>query len=187
MEETSQFVPNNYGIQNIYYGTVINVYYNEYRMCDSAYSTCRESTTVEDDEIFEEDAPQEGKTVDYDALVSKCFTFPSEFTKWKVEAVMNNHYQGSHAELALIEVTLYDHGQLKRRNAHTAFIRALEAWGLIKIANEEEFEQIRKGITDKFGRIPNTGYKNWADELLNDRTICEKIGKQLGDTMPYVR
>ena len=49
MEETSQFVPNNYGIQNIYYGTVINVYYNEYRMCDSAYSTCRESTTVEDD------------------------------------------------------------------------------------------------------------------------------------------
>ena len=71
MEETSQFVPNNYGIQNIYYGTVINVYYNEYRMCDSAYSTCRESTTVEDDEIFEEDAPQEGKTVDYDALVSK--------------------------------------------------------------------------------------------------------------------
>jgi len=76
---------------------------------------------------------------------------------------------------------------LKRRNAHTAFIRALEAWGLIKIANEEEFEQIRKGITDKFGRIPNTGYKNWADELLNDRTICEKIGKQLGDTMPYVR
>ena len=64
MEETSQFVPNNYGIQNIYYGTVINVYYNEYRMCDSAYSTCRESTTVEDDEIFEEDAPQDGELIE---------------------------------------------------------------------------------------------------------------------------
>ena len=64
MEETSQFVPNNYGIQNIYYGTVINVYYNEYRMCDSAYNTCRESTTVEDDEIFEEDAPQDGELIE---------------------------------------------------------------------------------------------------------------------------
>ena len=68
MEETSQFVPNNYGIQNIYYGTVINVYYNEYRMCDSAYNTCRESTTVEDDEIFEEDAPQEGKAFDSESF-----------------------------------------------------------------------------------------------------------------------
>jgi hypothetical protein len=64
MEETSQFVPNNYGIQNIYYGTVIYVYYNEYRMCDSAYNTCRESTTVEDDEIFEEDAPQDGELIE---------------------------------------------------------------------------------------------------------------------------
>ena len=64
MEETSQFVPNNYGIQNIYYGTVIYVYYNEYRMCDSAYNTCRESTTVEDDEILEEDAPQEGELIE---------------------------------------------------------------------------------------------------------------------------
>ena len=64
MEETSQFVPNNYGIQNIYYGTVINVYYNDYRMCDSAYNTCRKSTTVEDDEIFEEDAPQDGELIE---------------------------------------------------------------------------------------------------------------------------
>ena len=64
MEETSQFVPNNYGIQNIYYGTVIYVYYNEYRMCDSAYNTCRESTTVEDDEIIEEDAPQDGELIE---------------------------------------------------------------------------------------------------------------------------
>ena len=68
MEETSQFVPNNYGIQNIYYGTVINVYYNEYRMCDSAYNTCRESTTVEDDEFIEEDAPQEGKAFDSESF-----------------------------------------------------------------------------------------------------------------------
>ena len=40
------------------------MYYNEYRMCDSAYNTCRESTTVEDDEIFEEDAPQDGELIE---------------------------------------------------------------------------------------------------------------------------
>ena len=132
--------------------------------------------------------PQEDKNDD-DSLVvvSKCFKFTSEFTKGKVEAVMNENYHGSHAELALIEVALYDHGQLKRRNAHTPFIRALVAWGIIKIANEDELELIRKGMTDKFRRIPDAGYKDWGDELLNDRVTCDNIGKQLGDTMPYIR
>lgn len=143
---------------------------------------------VAENKDTEEDQP-EGDGGDDDALatVKKCFKFTSEFTKGKVEAVMNDHYHGSHAELALVEVALYDHGQLKRRNAHTAFIRALVAWGLIKIANEDELEQIRKGMTDKFRRIPKDGYKVWGDELLDDRITCDNISKQLGDTMPYIR
>ena len=131
--------------------------------------------------------PRVPKQDSHSTIVSEVFRFPSDFTKGKLAAVVNEHYQGSHSKLALIEVALYDHGQLKLRNSHTAFIRALEAWGIIKIANEDEFRQIRKGLTDKFGRIPDAGYKDWGDELSNDKTICDKIGKQLGKTMPYIR
>ena len=136
-------------------------------------------------EMMKQDQPHGSNKAQKDK--NDCFKFPSDFTREKLEAVMNENYHGSHTELALIEVALYDHGQLKRRNAHTAFIRALVAWGLIKIADEDELEQMRKGLTDKFRRIPKDGYKAWGDELLDDKATCDNIGKQLGDTMPYIR
>ena len=117
---------------------------------------------------------------------ASCFRFPSEFTKQQVAAAVKKFYHGEHADLALIEITLFDHGQLKRRNAHTAFVKTLVAWGILK-ADEEEREQIIRGLKDKFKRLPKDGYKEWGDVLLNDKNMCAKIGEVLGPTMSYKR
>ena len=135
---------------------------------------------------IEEESPED-ETGDDSSSISKCFRFASDFVRQKVTALVKKYYKGSHAELALMEITLYDHGQLKKRNAHTAFVRSLVVWGIVKVADEEAFKQIVKGITDKFGRMPETGYKEWGQELLNDKETCINIGKELGETMPYNR
>ena len=124
---------------------------------------------------------------DHVSSISKSFCFPSEFTKQKVDAVVKTFYKGEHAELALIEVTLYDHKQLRKRNKHTAFVKSLVAWGILKVESEKELKQIVKGITDKYGRLPNKGYMEWGKEHLNDKNTCIDIGKLLGETMPYNR
>ena len=48
---------------------------------------------------------------------SACFKFPNDFTRERVAAAVKEFYHGSAANLALIEIVLYDHGQLKKRNA----------------------------------------------------------------------
>ena len=116
----------------------------------------------------------------------KCFKFVNDFIKDKVAAVVNSFYHGEHADLALIEVALYDHGQLRKRNSHTAFVNTLVDWGHI-IANEAELNQIISGIKDKYKRLPVEGYKEWDDIFLNDRNRCIEIGKLLGSTMKYQR
>ena len=116
---------------------------------------------------------------------ASCFRFTSEFTKQQVAAAVKKFYHGEHADLALIETTLYDHGQLKKRNTHTAFIRTLIDWGLID--TDEGINQILSGIKDKFHRLPKEGYEEWDNTFLNDKNICIEIGKMLGPTMKYKR
>ena len=118
--------------------------------------------------------------------VAHCFRFPCEFTKQQVAEVLRTFYGGEHANLALIEVTLYDHGQLKKRNQHTAFVRSLVAWGLIDV-DEAGVKQIVSGIKDKFRRLPVEGYQVWSDAYLNDKNFCKKISSRLDSTMKYQR
>lgn len=120
------------------------------------------------------------------AVVSKCFIFTSIFVKEKTEAVVKKYYKGSFADLALIEITLYDHGLLKKRNAHTAFVKSLMAWGILNAASGNALKQITDGIRDKHSRLPKEGYKEWGPALLNDKNTCVNIGKEL-DTMAYIR
>ena len=54
----------------------------------------------------------------------KCFKFVNDFIRQKVDDVVKAYHHGSTANLALIEVTLFDHNLLKKRNAHTAFLKA---------------------------------------------------------------
>ena len=135
--------------------------------------------------------PQEEKTQEacppMNPVVSKCFKFVNAFIKEKVETVFSKYYQTSHADLALIEIALYDHEAVKKRNSHKAFLDALIAWGILKVKDDEEYKLILFGIKDKHKRLPKAGgYMDWSDDDLQyEKNICENIGRELGDTMPY--
>ncbi len=121
-----------------------------------------------------------------DVTVSKCFRFPSEFTREKVKSVVDIYYQDSYANLALIEIALYDHGQLKKRNAHKPFVEALVAWGILDVENDEAMKLMLDGIKNKYTHLPKDGsYLGWGVELQNDKNTCISIGNELGCTMPY--
>ena len=122
---------------------------------------------------------------DADAI-AKCFKFNSDFVKRSVSTLVANCYHGNYANLALIEITLFHHQQLKRRNSHTAFVMSLAAWGIITIADDKEFELIVMGVGDKYKRLPKEGYKEWDDTHKEDRLACERIGEKLGPSMAYL-
>lgn len=117
----------------------------------------------------------------------ECFKNPSEFVKQQVTVAVGDCYLGSSANLALIEITFYDHNLLKKRNAHTAFVKSLVGWGVIEVADENMLKSIISGIADKHKRMPKEGYKEWSQGYINDKTTCENIAIKLGPTIPYSR
>ena len=120
--------------------------------------------------------------------VAKCFKFPNDFVKQKVKTIVNDYHQGIAANLALIEVTLFDHNQLKKRNAHTAFLKALMAWDIIDQLSDDELKKTTNGMAYKLGSLPSSGYMEWDDQqYVNDKKTCTDIGKAIGSTMPYSR
>lgn len=142
---------------------------------------------AEDAVVVEEMKPTTTKLIVPESEVAKCFKFTYDFVKLKVADIIRDYYKGSYANLALIEITLFDHKQLNRRNSHKAFVRALIAWGLLEVADEEELKKIVSAVTDKhnrLNRISREGYKKWGDDH-PDKSICENIGRDLGDSMPY--
>ena len=137
--------------------------------------------------VVEDMKPTTAKLIVPESEVAKCFKFTNDFVKLKVADIIRDYYKGSYANLALIEITLFDHKQLNRRNSHKAFVRALIAWGLIEVADEKELKKIVSAVTDKhnrLNRISREGYKKWGDDH-PDKSICENIGRDLGDSMPY--
>ena len=137
--------------------------------------------------VVEEMKPTTTKLIVPESEVAKCFKFTYDFVKLKVADIIRDYFKGSYANLALIENTLFDHKQLNRRNSHKAFVRALIAWGLLEVADEEELKKIVSAVTDKhnrLNRISREGYKKWDDDH-PDKSICENIGRDLGDSMPY--
>lgn len=118
-------------------------------------------------------------------VIPKCFKFTNDYAKESVSRIVNSFYQGSYANLALIEVTLFHHQQLKKRNSHKAFVMSLVAWGMIEVTTEVEFIKIVRAVNDKYKRLPEEGYHEWNDNYKNERLSCERIGKRLGPTMPY--
>ncbi len=111
---------------------------------------------AEDAGVVEEVAGGENtkqKLVISESEVAKSFRFQSDFVKNKVADVIRDFYKGSCANLALIEITLYDHKQLIRRNYHKAFVKALVAWNIIEVADEKELIKIVSAVTDKHNRL----------------------------------
>jgi hypothetical protein len=127
-----------------------------------------------------------GNTFELDPkTVEKCFKFQSDFLIDQVKTVLNDYYHGNYANLALIEITLFHHQQLKKRNNHTWFVMSLAVWGLITVSTEEEFDRIVYGVGDKYKRMPKEGYQNWDDDRKDEKLFCERVAQKLGLTMPY--
>lgn len=127
------------------------------------------------------------KKMDSASSISECFRVTSKFVRQSVFAVVKDYYLGVAANLALIEITLFDHNLLQRRNSHTAFFKSLVAWRIVSVVNDDELKRIVRALADKHKRLPETGYKEWSKDYTNDKTICENIGKKLGLTIPYSR
>ena len=136
----------------------------------------------------EKESPQDDEKGEGMASVAKCFKFPNDFVKQKVKAIVNDYYHGIAANLALIEVTLFDHNQLKKRNAHAALLKSLIAWDIIDQLSDEEFKKTTNGMANKLGSLPSVGYMEWdGQNYVNDKKTCMDIGKDLGSTIPYRR
>ena len=118
----------------------------------------------------------------------KCFKFANDFIRQKVNDVVKTYHHGSTANLTLIEVTLFDHNLLKKRNAHTAFLKTLMSWGIIDQMSDEELKKTTNGMANKLGFLPSDGYMEWSSSnYVNDKKTCSDIGNVLGATIPYCR
>lgn len=129
--------------------------------------------------------PESAKFVADKNKADNIFRYPSDFVKQKLSDVIKNFFKNSSANLALIEVTLYHHNQIYRRNYHKAFVKALVAWNLIEVASENDLAKIVRAVTDKYKRLPKDGYMLWDANHADDKSYCENISCELGDTMPY--
>lgn len=137
-------------------------------------------------EMMTQDLPHRSNKAQKDK--DDCFRNTSEFVRQKVKSVVNGYYHGAHTELALIEVALYDHGQLLRRNAHTLFLRKLMDWDIIDQMTDKDLKKLASGMAYKMHTLPAEGYMEWVGSVHeNDKETCTDIGKDLGPTMPYKR
>lgn len=116
--------------------------------------------------------------------VKKSFRNHTPFVRHKVMEAVNEYYQGKHSNLALIEMTLYDHGVIYKANRHKMFVKALIAWEIISDNVETEIAKITNGMSFK-AKYLIPGYKDWDEKMQNDKAFCEKIGKKLGQSIPY--
>ncbi len=115
------------------------------------------------------------------ACVSEVFNHTSDFVKNIVKKIIDSHYGDMPVNMALIEITLYDHTIIKKRNQHQKFIEALIAWGFF---DEKKKENTLTGISTKFSALEKTGYKSWKNKE-NDQKKCKEIASYLDKSMPY--
>ena len=122
---------------------------------------------------------------------NSCFRNVSSFVQERIKDAIEKYVFKKDAYIALLEVTLYDHNLLYERNHHKSFIRQLADWGMLdKILSgaKDKGDRLKKicdNVTHKAVKLSNKGYMEWSDS--KDKTMCEQIGKLLGDKIPYSR
>jgi hypothetical protein len=118
--------------------------------------------------------------------VKACFRIANDYVREQVEAIVNDFYLGQSVNLAMIEVTLFDHGQLQKRNSHKLFVQALIDWDILP--KETDIDKTSIAMASKLrSSFPKKGYKEWDNIHLNERILCVKIGKKLPESMKYNR
>lgn len=127
---------------------------------------------------IDERQKEKKKKDDYDPIWGKCFKFNNPFVHNLVKEVVHEYYGDIAANLALIEIVMYEHDLLRKRFAHTAFVKALVALGLLQ---PEKEEKIIKNIRDKYKRLPGIHYNEWGDDFIKAKRTCIKIGEKLDE------
>ncbi len=150
-------------------------------------SETKKGTQNEIDKKQDDSSSEESELPDCSGAPKKCFKFPNDFTKQFVGKVVSDYYFRKYANLALIEVTLYDHQQLQNRDSHTAFVQSLVYWGFIEAKSAKVLKRIISGVADKYKRLPEEGYKDWPESYKNDKDKCTQIGNSLDPSMKYLR
>ena len=127
-----------------------------------------------------------GKDVSQNTLpIIKCFRHNNDFVKDIVTKVVKESFLGKPVNLALIEIVLFDHGQLIKRDNHKLLVKILKEWGAIDKERDEEL--VANGMSQKIRKLPIGPYQEWSDEYQKDREYCIKIGKKLPQSIPYGR
>lgn len=118
--------------------------------------------------------------------VKACFRIANDYVREQVRAIINDFYLGQSVNLAMIEITLFDHGQLHKRNEHTAFVRALRDWDILPA--DIDVTKIANSMASKLRTpFPTEGYKKWEKYYVNERNLCTNIGNRLDASMKYNR
>lgn len=151
---------------------------------------CTIHTYIENQYVGEQGikkAPEEGDIqTEIPESVKECFRFANGFVEECVKNIVKDFYTGRNIDMAMIEVVLYDHGLLKKRNNHKAFVRALLDWGILP--TDTDIVKLSNGMATKLkSPFPEEGYKSWDNCYLNDRTLCIAIGEKLPDSIKYMR
>lgn len=143
-------------------------------------------TPVADIVEVEDVEKQSTHPTDIPESATSCFKFANDFIKGEVEKVVKAFYLDKAVNLALIEVVLFDHGQLYKRNGHAQFVRALLDWGIL--CEGVDVSKTSCGMASKLRKpFPTTGYKDWDNTYLNERNLCVEIAKKLDETIKYNR
>ena len=117
--------------------------------------------------------------------INHYFRHVNEFVKDAVKMVVHEFYLGKTVNLALIEIVLFDHGQLTKRDNHKPFVKILKDWGALP--KELDAESVANGMSQKIRKLPEGPYQGWSDDHLKDRKKCFSIGNKLPLSMPYGR
>ena len=159
------------------------VYTNE-RTSKPKFSNIEDAVEVTDEEL--DNSSDNSSTHIIPESVKACFRIANEYVREQVEAIVNDFYLGEHVNLAMIEVALFDHGQLLKRNEHTAFVRALRDWGILSA--DIDVTKTASGMASKLRNpFPTEGYKQWDKYYINERNLCTNIGNRLDSSMKYIR
>lgn len=93
-----------------------------------------------------------------------------DFKRETMKCILDACYNNKHVNMALIEKVLSQEGVLLYPNLHMDFLKALQAWGLLDVAN---LKNIASGMADKVRKIKDNPLSE------NDKMICSMVSNIL--------
>lgn len=122
--------------------------------------------------------------------VDQIFKYDNTFVRNAVKCIVEKFYRGHAVNLALIEIVLSDHEQLKdkKRTCHKPFVKILKEWGAL--SQDLDVKRTANGMSQKIRKInilegtPDKHYLEWR-KCLRDRQKCISIGDELSKLLEY--